>query len=199
MADDADSIRGGTTVPASGGPPLLMSTQYVRDLVFRVPGAPGVYAIPDLRPHITLQIDVQVRQSEDRTPVYEVALLMGCTAHTVAPVENQPAPPVAFVVELAYCGIFTVQNVPADAVEPVLFAECPRLLYPFARSVLADITRDAGFPPVLLQPFDFVAFWQNRRAAIRAQNQNQADAAAGSETVSGASAAPAGERPLFTP
>ena len=63
----------------------------------------------------------------------------------------------------SYCGIFTV-NVGADVLEPVLLVECPRLLFPFARNILAEVTRDGGFPPVLLQPIDFVALWQSRRA-----------------------------------
>ena len=149
---------------ARPGPPLLVSTQYVREMIVRVPGAPGVYAIRDIRPHVTLGIDVSVRQAEDLHPTYEVTLLMNCTATTHTPVEGEPPPPVAFVVEMAYAGIFIIHNLEPDAVEPVLFAECPRLLYPFARSVLADITTQAGFPPVLLQPFDFIALWQTKRA-----------------------------------
>ncbi|MBD0275729.1 MAG: protein-export chaperone SecB, partial [Acetobacteraceae bacterium] len=67
-----------------------------------------------------------------------------------------------FIAELVYCGIFTV-TVPPEQLEPVLLVECPRLLFPFARNILADVTRDGGFPPVLLAPIDFVALWQSRR------------------------------------
>lgn len=160
-------------------PPLLMSSQYVRDLTFHVPGAPGIYAIQQIRPHIALQLDVQVRPAQENHPVYEVTLLIHCSATTSAPVEGQDAPPVVFVVDLAYSGIFTLQNVAANAVEPVLLAECPRLLFPFARNVLADITRDAGFPPVMLQPVDFVAMWQGRRNTPQATQLPLANVAAG--------------------
>ena len=68
-----------------------------------------------------------------------------------------------FIAELAYAGVFTLAGLPDDAVEPVLLVECPRLLFPYARNILADVTRDGGFPPVLLQPIDFVALWQSRR------------------------------------
>ena len=160
-----DSVGGGTSPAGPAVPPLVLSNQYVRDMVFRVPGAPGIYTVQNLRPHVTLSLDVQARRAQEGHPVYEVALLLGCSATTHAPVENAEPPATAFVVELAYCGIFTLQNVAQHVVEPMLFAECPRLLFPFARAVLADITREAGFPPVMLQPIDFVQFWQNKRAA----------------------------------
>ena len=73
-------------------------------------------------------------------------------------------PPTIFVAELSYAGVFTLTGLPDNAVEPVLLVECPRILFPFARNILADVTRDGGFPPVLLQPIDFVALWQARRA-----------------------------------
>lgn len=169
----------GTATPVL--PPLLLSTQYVRDLSFRVPGAPGIYAVQHLRPHVTLHIDVQARQAQENQPVFEVALLIRCSATTHQPVEGQDLPPTAFLVELAYCGIFTLQNVVQSAVEPLLLAECPRLLFPFARNVLADITREAGFPPVMLQPIDFVAMWQTRKLAqaTAASAENPPDAEIG--------------------
>ena len=68
-----------------------------------------------------------------------------------------------FVAELTYAGVFTLNGLPDNAIEPVLLVECPRVLFPFARNILADVTRDGGFPPVLLQPIDFVALWQSRR------------------------------------
>ncbi len=68
-----------------------------------------------------------------------------------------------FIAELSYAGIFTLNGIPEQSVEPVLLIECPRLLFPYARNILADVTRDGGFPPVLLQPIDFVALWQARK------------------------------------
>ncbi len=69
-------------------------------------------------------------------------------------------PPTVFVAELTYAGVFTLSGLPDNAIEPVLLVECPRILFPFARNILSDVTRDGGFPPVLLQPIDFVALWQ---------------------------------------
>ena len=68
--------------------------------------------------------------------------------------------PTVFIAELTYAGVFTLTGLPENAIEPVLLVECPRILFPFARNILADVTRDGGFPPVLLQPIDFVALWQ---------------------------------------
>ena len=74
-----------------------------------------------------------------------------------------------FIAELTYAGVFTLSGLPDNAVEPVLLVECPRILFPFARNILAEVTRDGGFPPVLLQPIDFVQLWQSRRAQAQAQ------------------------------
>ena len=83
--------------------------------------------------------------------------------------QTAAAPPTVFVAELTYAGVFTLTGLPDNAIEPVLLVECPRILFPFARNILADVTRDGGFPPVLLQPIDFVALWQARRAQAQAQ------------------------------
>ena len=73
-----------------------------------------------------------------------------------------------FLAELSYAGVFTLSGLPAETVEPVLLVECPRILFPFARNILADVTRDGGFPPVLVQPIDFLALWQSRRGQTSA-------------------------------
>jgi preprotein translocase subunit SecB len=129
------------------------------------------------RPHIVLALDVLVRPIPEAQsqPVFEVTLTVKCEASVTAPTEGAPAPAIAYQLELGYAGIFTLTSVPQNALEPVLLAECPRLLFPFARRVLADTTREAGFPPVLLQPIDFIAFWQSKR-------QQNAQAAASSAT-----------------
>ena len=105
--------------------------------------------------------------------VYEVAIMIRAEAHeATAPSGNGQAaavPPTVFVAELTYAGVFTLSGLPDNSVEPVLLVECPRILFPFARNILSDVTRDGGFPPVLLQPIDFVALWQARRAQAQSQ------------------------------
>jgi preprotein translocase subunit SecB len=80
-----------------------------------------------------------------------------------------------FVLELAYGGVFVMANIPQESLQPLLLIECPRLLFPFVRRVVADVTRDGGFPPLMLDPIDFVSLYRQRLA----QAQQQAAAQAG--------------------
>lgn len=135
-------------------PPLQLNIQYTKDLSFEVPGAPEIFVTLREQPRVDLSLDVQARPVPGGTNTFEVSLQIRADAK----VGETPC----FIAELAYCGVFTL-NVPEEQVEPVLLVECPRLLFPFARNILADITRDGGFPPVMLAPIDFVALWQSRR------------------------------------
>jgi len=135
--------------------PLVVNLQYVKDLSFEVPGAPEIYTSMREQPRIDVALDVQARALQEGGNVFEVTLQIRADAKTTEGAT-------AFIVELAYSGIFTV-NVQPDVLEPVLLVECPRLLFPFARNILSDVTRDGGFMPVALTPIDFVALWQSRR------------------------------------
>lgn len=151
--------------------PLMLNIQYTKDLSFEVPNAPQVYSILRQAPNVNISLDVQVRRLQDDAHVYEVSLNTRAEATHPAPAEaNNGAGDGAdgkdmtvFIADLAYAGIFTLNGIPENQIEPVLLVECPRLLFPFARNILADITRDGGFPPVMLGPVDFVGLWQARR------------------------------------
>ncbi len=143
-----------TPVDQAAPGPLILNMQYTRDLSFEVPGAPEIFASLREPPQIDLKLDVQARPIQDGQNLFEVTLDIRCDA--------KAGDQVCFIAELTYCGIFTV-NVDEQSLEPVLLVECPRLLFPFARNILAEVTRDGGFPPVFLNPIDFVALWQNRR------------------------------------
>jgi preprotein translocase subunit SecB len=167
-----------TTPPQPGGPPatppLVVNIQYVKDLSFEVPGAPQIYSQLRAQPQVNINLDVQARRVQDGQNVFEVSIMIRAEAHeAAAPGGNGQAaaavPPTVFVAELTYAGVFTLSGLPDNAIEPVLLVECPRMLFPFARNILADVTRDGGFPPVLLQPIDFVALWQARRAQAQTQ------------------------------
>src|SRR5271166_1753608 len=155
--------------PAGQPPqPLVVNIQYVKDLSFEVPGAPQIYTQLRTQPQVNINLDVQARRLHDGQGIFEVALIIKAEAHETSQQANGQATgagPVVFVAELSYGGVFTLTGLPDNAVEPVLLVECPRILFPFARNILSDVTRDGGFPPVLLQPIDFVALWQARRAA----------------------------------
>ena len=161
-------------------PPLVVNIQYVKDLSFEVPGAPQIFSQLHAQPQVNINLDVQARRVQEGQNVFEVALVIRAEAHEApaapgaaqattgaGPAGNGAAgttTPTVFVAELTYAGVFTLSGLPENAVEPVLLVECPRILFPFARNILSDVTRDGGFPPVLLQPIDFVALWQARRA-----------------------------------
>ena len=154
------------TAPDAPAQALVVNIQYIKDLSFEVPNAPAVYSTLRAQPSVAINLDVNARRIREGEDVFEVTLQIKAEATDPQDVGNgngaQPTP--VFIVELAYAGVFTLTGVPEDAVEPVLLVECPRLLFPYARNILSDTTRDGGFPPVLLQPIDFVALWQSRRA-----------------------------------
>lgn len=128
-------------------PQVGLISQYIKDLSFENPNAPAVYQWQG-QPQIDVQFNIgSTKVAEDGHQVHEVVLKVDVRA--VA------ADKTAFVVDLSYAGLFGLRNVPEDQVRPFLLAEAPRLMFPFARRVLADVTRDGGFPPLLLEPIDF--------------------------------------------
>jgi preprotein translocase subunit SecB len=151
--------------------PLTLNIQYTKDLSFEVPNAPAIYTVLRQPPTVNINLDVQVRRIQDDQNIYEVTLATRAEATIPQPAANGSGESPAeggqtmtvFIAELAYSGIFTLEGIPENQVEPVLLVECPRLLFPFARNILADVTRDGGFPPVMLGPVDFVGLWQSRR------------------------------------
>jgi len=156
--------------PAENTPPqppqLRILAQYVKDLSFENPGAPETLRNPQA-PGIDLAIDVQARSlGED---AYEVVLNINAKAAR----ENDE---VVFITELAYGALFQLANIADADREPFLLIECPRLLFPFARRVLADATRDGGFPPLMLDPVDFAGLYRQqmmkRAAAVPGADTN---------------------------
>ena len=131
--------NGADTAPAAG-----MISQYVKDLSFENPNAPAIFQAQE-PPAIDVQFNIGAGQVGEE--VHEVVLKIEAKAE----VNGQ----VAFIVDLSYAGLFGFRNVPADQIQPFLLGEAPRLLFPFARRVLADAVRDGGFPPLLLEPIDF--------------------------------------------
>jgi len=151
------------TGAAQGQPPLVINIQYIKDLSFEVPGAPQVYSTLRAAPRVDINLDVQARRVQEGQNTFEVTLAIRAEAHEANTNGGNPPGQRLFLAELSYSGVFTLNNVPENTVEPVLLVECPRILFPFARNILSDVTRDGGFPPVLLQPIDFLSLWQARR------------------------------------
>ncbi|HEY0271228.1 MAG TPA: protein-export chaperone SecB [Sphingomonas sp.] len=134
-------------------PQIGMVAQYVKDISFENPNAPAVYSWAE-QPRIDVQFNIGTQQvGED---MFESALKIEVTAET--------GQGVAFKLELLYAGLFGMRNVPEETVQPFLLAEAPRLLFPFARRVVADAVRDGGFPPLILEPIDFNGLYYQQLA-----------------------------------
>lgn len=163
MADEGDILtdldlkpgapNGADTQPAAG-----IITQYVKDMSVENPNAPAVYQWTE-QPQIDLQFNIGSEKVNDE--VHEVELKITVTAKT-----SQGN---AYLVELSYCGLVGIRNVPEDQAHAFLFAEAPRLLFPFARAVVADAVRDAGFPPLMMDPIDFNGLYLQQLQARRQQ------------------------------
>ncbi|MBA5725163.1 MULTISPECIES: protein-export chaperone SecB [Bombella] len=143
--------------------PLAINLQYTKDLSFEVPRGAATFTSLQAPPQVNVNIDVQANRIEQEQSIYEVTLIIRTEA-TEAPLEGSKEPgPVVFIAELAYAAIVTLDNPPQEIIEPILLVEVPRLIFPFARAIISDVTRDGGFPPVALQPIDFAALWQAKQ------------------------------------
>ena len=160
-----DSNPGGVTIPDPALeemgplPQVQVLTQYVKDLSFENPNAPQSLQWNE-PPRIDINVGVNARRGGD--DLYEVELKINARA------EAQGS--TAFVVELLYGAMFSLQNVPEEALEPFLIIEAPRIIFPFARRIVADAVRDGGFPPLMLDPIDFAQLYMAQQQGQTAGN-----------------------------
>ncbi|MBL6932240.1 MAG: protein-export chaperone SecB [Rhodospirillales bacterium] len=146
-------------------PPIQINAQYIKDLSFEAPATPGIFSkMQSEAPDVTINVDVNAHPVQER--IFEIQLHIRATCAV--------GEETAFISELVYGGLFTI-NVPDEHLQPMLLIECPRLLFPFARNIIADTTRDGGFPPLMMAPVDFVAMFQNQANAAAAAKK-EADA-----------------------
>ena len=138
-------------------PSLNVLAQYIKDLSFENPNAPQILTQLPQKPDIQININVTPNKLSDTDYEVAVQLEAKCTG------EGQPV----YHVDLTFAGVFRVENLPAEAMEPVLLIECPRLIFPFGRQVMGDAVRDGGFPPLYLDPIDFAALYRQRVAALQ--------------------------------
>ena len=151
-AEPTPETGGGNGGDEEGAPPLVINGQYIKDLSFEAPNAPAIFQqLQGTQPEITVNIDVRAQPIQG--PVFEVVL----SIHA----ECKVGETIGFILELAYGGVFTI-SVPPVNVQPFLLIECPRLLFPFARNIVADASRDGGFPPLMLGQVDFVGMYQEQ-------------------------------------
>jgi preprotein translocase subunit SecB len=157
MSDDNGA--GAAAQPAN--PRFTVLAQYTKDLSFENPNAPRTLGPQQNAPNLSVQINVNARQLAPTD--FEVSLMLeggaGQGADTL------------FKFELNYAGIFRVENFPAEQVQPVVMIEGPRLLFPFARQIIADAVRGGSYPPLFIDPIDFQALYLQRLAAAGGQQQ----------------------------
>ncbi|HQN49896.1 MAG TPA: protein-export chaperone SecB [Phenylobacterium sp.] len=139
---------------ARAEPGVRVLAQFIRDLSFENPRATEVLRAGGAQPQIEMGVEMNARGRDDG--FFEVDLKLSARATR----EDGPV----FHIELLYGGVFAIEGVGAEDIEPVLLIECPRFLFPFARRVIADVTSDGGFPPFLLDPIDFAGVYAARKA-----------------------------------
>ena len=139
-------------------PQLNVVAQYIKDFSFENPNAPQSLAAAATPPQIGIQINVNAKPLSDND--IEVTLKLDGKA------EN--AGNLLFRFELEFAGVFRIQNVPQESLNAIVLIECPRLLFPFAREVIATAVRNGGFPPLLLDPVDFVGLYRQKMSEMQA-------------------------------
>jgi preprotein translocase subunit SecB len=154
MADDNQ----GTTSPS-----LNILAQYIKDFSFENPGAPRSLQARDKAPAININVNVNANPLSDND--FDVVLTLNA--------EAKDGDKVVFVTELVYGGVFRIAGFPQEHMLPVLFIECPRLLFPFARQIIADATRNGGFPPLMIDPIDFAQMFAQRVSEEQSRAKNQ--------------------------
>jgi preprotein translocase subunit SecB len=132
--------------------PIQINAQYIKDFSFENPRAPASLRPQNAQPRIDVNVDVQAAKVSKDEELYEVMLKIIATAK----VEEDPL----FLADLTYAGLFMLQAPDEAGLHAALLVECPRLLFPFARAIVADATRDGGFPPLLIQPVDFAVMYR---------------------------------------
>lgn len=158
-----------TKTPAPGGaeaangaaPTLNVLAQYIKDLSFENPNAPQSLSNRDKGPAININVNVNANPLSETD--YDVVLALNA--------EAKDGDKIVFNVELVYGGVFRIQGFPQEHMLPLLFIECPRLLFPFARQIISDASRNGGFPPLMIDPIDFAQMFAQRMAEEQAKGK----------------------------
>ena len=159
MASNDDAATGAANGNGTQNQPALnVLAQYVKDLSFESPGAPNSLRPREQAPGINISVNVGAN------PLSEKEFDVTITLNAKAGFDKD----VLFNVELVYGGVFRIEGFPQEHMLPILFIECPRLLFPFARQIIAEATRNGGFPPLMLDPIDFAQMFQQKLAEDQA-------------------------------
>ncbi len=159
----AENENGGATAGNGAQPSLNVLAQYVKDLSFESPNAPNSLRARENAPGININVNVNAN------PISDTEFDVNLTISAKAGADKD----VLFNVELIYGGVFRISGFPKEHTLPILFIECPRLLFPFARQIIAEATRNGGFPPLMIDPIDFAQMFQARMAEEQARAKVQ--------------------------
>lgn len=163
MAESKPIPPTGASTGNGASPTLNVLAQYVKDLSFENPGAPATLRGQEKAPNININVNVAANPLSDKE--FDVNLTLTAKAGGEKDV--------LFNVELVYGGVFRIEGFPQEHMLPLLFIECPRLLFPFARQIIAEATRNGGFPPLMLDPIDFAQMFQRKIAEDQARAKVQ--------------------------
>ena len=165
MAENETHTPQAGAADASTAPQAGMVAQYIKDLSFENPNAPASFQNTQSAPAIDVNVNVGVRQMNEE--LFEVELKISAKATNKG--ADGAADTAAFVVELAYAGLFGMRNIPEDQMKPFMLIQAPMLMFPFARRIIADATRDGGFMPLMLDPINFEALYRQQEAQAASQ------------------------------
>ena len=160
MAEEKNGAAAETNKEA---PRFHVTGQYVKDLSFENPNAPKSLVGQKDKPNIDVNIDLAAAKLRD--DLYEVTLTIGVKGHS--------GEESLFLAELSYAGLFTLMNIPENRIEQMLMVDCPFVIFPYARRIISDVTRDGGFPPLMLEPVDFFSMYRSRLEKAAAEQQGK--------------------------
>ena len=162
MAEQAKAGNGEGKEPGlAQQPQVRVIAQYIKDLSFENPNVNKLLENPGEPPNLRVDVNVNANKVSDKT--FESAIQLKAQA------TNKLG--TIYDLELAYAGMFQIENMPEPSLEPFLLINCPALLFPFARRLVADLTREGGFPPLLLDPIDFAGLFVKRQQEKQAQTK----------------------------
>lgn len=138
------------------GAEISLDLQYIKDLSFENSKAPEVYTYGDIKPKIDIAINLNATKLKEE--LFEDEIIINVTA--------KHDEKIIFIIELVYAGIFTIKNVEESLVQENLFIDCPTLLFPFVRQIIANTSRDANFPPIMLNMVDFEELYNSKKDSI---------------------------------
>ena len=168
-----EEIQENGAVASAAPAPVKMNVlaQFVRDLSFEnILSQKGTAG--EVQPDVQVQVNLDAKK---RTAEHQYEVVMKLKVES----KSKGSDTTLFLLEMDYAGVFHIENVPEDQLHPFLLIECPRMLFPFARRIVSDVTRDGGFPPLNLEMIDFVALYRNelaRRAQAQAAGSQRLDA-----------------------